>query len=125
MPARNEVNGDHVGYEMDVRVRAGRCFQRLLDRPSGCVVDMDDPAMAVSAFARKMPVITLQIERYAKLCKPLDRNGRIFDNEFNGRTVVQPATSHHRVFNMIGKIVARFENCRNTALRPSCCTVRY
>ena len=35
-------------------MRRGRAFQRLLHRPAGRVVDMDDAAVAVPALARQV-----------------------------------------------------------------------
>ena len=75
------------------------------------------------AFARQMPIITLQIERHTKLCEPFNRDRRIFYDKFNGGSVIQSRTSDHRIFDMARKIVTGFKHRCNSALRPCCCAV--
>src|SRR3546814_7438101 len=52
------VDRDHVRHEVDVRMRGGGRFQRLLHRHAGGVVDMDDAAMAVATLLRQMPALS-------------------------------------------------------------------
>jgi hypothetical protein len=101
-----------------------RGFQRLLHRPTGGVVDMDDPAMAVPTLPGQVPVLTkfvgrpTQVEWHAQLCQPVDRLRGMFDDKFDCRAVVEPRARDHRIFDMAFKGVAGFEHRRNPALRP-------
>jgi hypothetical protein len=47
-------------------------LERLLHRPSGCVRDMDDPAVAVAAFAGQVERIAFGRERHPQLHQPRD-----------------------------------------------------
>ncbi len=64
-------------------MRARRLEQRLLHRPAGRVVDMDDAAMAVPALARQVEVVAFRVERHAELDQPLDRARRALDDELD------------------------------------------
>jgi glycine/D-amino acid oxidase-like deaminating enzyme len=57
VPAGDEVDRHHVGDEVDIGVGVGRAFERLLHRPAGRVIDVDDTAVAVAAFAREVPAL--------------------------------------------------------------------
>ena len=102
---------------------SGRRFQRLLDRPTGGVVNMDDTPVAMSALAGQVPVIALQIEWHAKLCQSFNRERRILHDKFNRGAVIQPRACDHRILDMVGKIIARLQHGGNPTLRPSSCAI--
>ena len=58
------------------------------------------------------------VERHAELRQPLDRRRRAFDDELDGRPVVEPGAGDHRVLDMAVERVARLEHRRHPALRP-------
>ena len=66
------------GTRRDVGMRGGGLLQRLLHRPAGGVVDMDDAAMAVPALAGEVPgaAVLAAVERHAELGEPVDRRRR-------------------------------------------------
>ena len=76
VPPGDQVDRDHVGDERDVGMLERRRFQRLLDRRAGRVGDMNDPAMAVTAFAGQVQRAAFGGERHAQFDQPLDRRGR-------------------------------------------------
>ena len=63
MAAGDEVDRDHVGDQGDVGMGGGGLLQRLLHRPAGGVVDMDDAAVAVAALAGQMPALAVRRRR--------------------------------------------------------------
>jgi hypothetical protein len=86
---------------------------------------MDNTPVAVSTLACQMPVIALKIKRHAQLCQPLDGHRRIFDNKFDGRTVVQPGPRDHCIFDMVFEIVAGLQHRGDAPLGPGCRAVGY
>ena len=106
-----------------MRSRGG--FQCLLHRPSRGVIDMDNAPVAVAALTRQVPVIALKIKRHAQLGQPFDGHRRIFDNKFDGRTVVQPGTRDHCIFDMAFEIVAGLKHRGDAPLCPGCRTIGY
>ena len=81
--------------------------------------------MAVPPLTRQVPVIALKIKRHAQLRQPLDGDRRIFDNKFDGRTVVQPGTRDHGIFDVAFKIIAGLQHGGDAPLRPGCRTIGY
>src|SRR3546814_2809682 len=84
MPAGDEVDRDHVRHEVDVRMRGGGRFQRLLHRHAGGVVDMDAAAMAVATLLRQMPALSpcsAGIERDPKVGAAFDHRRRVFRSD--------------------------------------------
>src|SRR6185436_7307318 len=120
MPAGDEVDRHHVGDEGDVGVCLGGALERLLDRPAGCVVDMDDAAVAVAALAGEMPTVLVGrgVERDAELGQPFNRRRGAFYDELDGGAVVEPRAGDHRVLDMAFERVARLEHRGNAALSP-------
>ena len=88
----DQVDRDHVGHQHDVRVGGGGFFERLLHRPAGGIVDMDDAAVTVPALARQVKRTIARgavgVERHAERDQPLDRGGRAFDHAFDRRADV-------------------------------------
>ena len=99
----------------------GGLFQRLLHRPAGGVVDMDDPAVAVAALAGQVPAIAaaVGVERHAQVREPRDRRRRVADDQLDRIAVVEPRAGDHRVLDMAFERVARLEHRRDPALRPA------
>ena len=99
---------------------ARRLLQRLLHRPAGGVVDMDDAAVAVAALAGQVPaLLAVRVERHAELGQPLDRRRRVLDDELDRGAVVEPGAGDHRVLDMALERVAGLEHRGDPALRPA------
>ena len=110
------------GTRVMLGLAAAALLQRLLHRPAGGVVDMDDAAVAVAALAGQVPgrsLVAVDVERHAELGQPLDRRRRILDDELDGRAVVEPGAGDHRVLDMALERVARLEHRGDPALRPA------
>ncbi len=116
-----------IGDEIDAGAPAeqgdvGRCLgcleQRLLHRPAGRIVDMDNPPVRMPAFAGEVEGMLLAVERDAQFAQAIDRAGRALDHEFDRLEVVQPGAGHHRVAHVVIEGVARIEHRRDAALRP-------
>jgi hypothetical protein len=116
--AGDEVDGDHVGDERDVRLLGCGGFQRLLHRTARRVGDMDDPAVAVPALAGQMERLALGRERDAELHQPRDRSRRLADDIFDDPAVVEPGAGDHRVVDVRLERVAFFQHGGDSALRP-------
>ena len=99
----------------------GRFLQRLLHRPAGGVVDMDDAAVAVAALAGQVPALAVRVavEGHAELRQPGDRRRRMLDDELDRGAVVEPGAGDHRVLDMAFEGVAGLEHRRDPALRPA------
>ena len=118
----DQVDRHHAGDQRDVGMRHRRLLQRLLHRPAGGIVDMDDAAVAVAALAGQVPAFGpgfAGIERHAEFGEAVDRCRCVFDDEFDGGAVVETGTRHHRVLDMAFEGVAGFEYRGDAALRPS------
>ena len=119
MAPGDQVDRDHVGHQRDVGMAARRGLERLLHRPAGRIVDMDDPAVAVPALAGQVPALGLAgVERHAERRQPLDRGRRVVDDELDGRAVVEAGAGDHRVLDMALEGVARLQHRGDPALRP-------
>ena len=118
MAVDDQVDRHHMRPERDIRVRRSGILQRLLHRPAGRVIDMDDPPVAVAAFAGEMQDFGFLVEGHAHVLQPRNRRRCILDHEFHGFAPVEAGTRNHRVVDMIGKCIARVEHGRNPALRP-------
>ena len=118
--AGDEVDRHHVGDDADIGMRGRRFLQRLLHRPAGGVVDMDDAAVAVPALAGEVPAILALsgVERHAELGQPRDRSGCVANDELDGGAVVEAGAGHHRVLDVALERVAGLQHRRDTALRP-------
>ena len=94
------------GIEGDVGIGRGRLLQRLLHRPAGGVVDMDDAAVAVPALAGQVPAVAVVVgvEGHAELGQPLDRRRRVLDDELDRGAVVEAGAGDHRVLDMASNV---------------------
>jgi hypothetical protein len=115
--AGDEVDRDHVRHERDVGVLGGRAFERLADRITGRVGDMDDAPVTVPAFAGQMQRAILAGERHAETDQMLDRPGRGLDDMLDHADVVQPRAGDHRVVDVGFEAVALLEHGSDPALR--------
>ena len=115
-----KVDCDQVGDDRDVGVGERRALECLLDRPAGGVGDVDDAAVAVTAFTRQMPAFSrvVEIERDAKFGEPRDRGGGAADDMLDHGEVVEAGARDHRVADMILKTVARLKHRGDPALCP-------
>ena len=121
MAVADQINRRHVRHQSDVGMRLRRLDQRLRNRPAGGIIDMDDAAVAVAAFAGQVPAIRhgfAGVERHAQRCQPIDGGAGIGGDIFHRGAVVEPSAGDHRVFNMRGHGVARIQHSRDSALRP-------
>ena len=109
------------GTRVMLGLAAAALLERLLHRPAGGVVDMDDAAVAVAALAGQVPGVAVggDVERHAQLGQPLDRRRRVFDDELDGGAVVEPGAGDHRVLDMALERVAGLEHRGDPALRPA------
>ncbi len=122
MPPGDEIDAGAIGHQRDIGAFFGGFEQRSLHRPAGRVIDMDDAAMRMAAFAREVQIASLihgiTVERHAQLAQAINRARRAFDNKFHRLAVVQPSACDHRIADMILKRVARIKNRRDPALCP-------
>ena len=78
LAAADQVNGDVVLVEADVRMRADPGLEGGLERPAGGVGGVDDAPVAVAALAREVIVVGAVVprlagERHAQVNEPADR----------------------------------------------------
>jgi hypothetical protein len=59
MAAHDQVHRHHVGHQPDVGIGARGGFQRLLHRPAGRIIHMDDAAVRMPALTRQMPSLII------------------------------------------------------------------
>ncbi len=125
MARGDKVDRDHILHQGDVGIGARGLEQGDLDGVAGGVVDMDDAAVTVPAFARKVPAfakgvaaILAGVEGHAERREPLDRGGRFGHDEFHRRAIVEARAGDHRVVDMRLETVTRVEYSSNAALRP-------
>ena len=117
------TSGDQVDTRLsrqqrDVRMRLGGLEQCRLHRPARRIVDMHDAAVRMAALARQVQRLGFLVERHAHFDQPLDRVGRIFNDELDRLAPVEPRARDHRIVDMIFERVARVEYRRDPALRP-------
>ena len=86
--------------------------------PAGRIVDMDDAAMGMPAFAGEVEITCRAVERNAQFAQPVDGLGCAFDNEFDCLEIVQPCACDHRITNMVFEGVACIQDGRDAALGP-------
>ena len=118
VPAGGQVDRDLIGDERDVGMCLGGALQRLLHRPAGGVGDMDDAAVRMAALAGEVQRVPLGGEGDAELGQPLDRGGRVLDDEFDDVAVVEARAGDHRVLDMVVERVAGFEHRGDSPLCP-------
>ena len=99
----------------------GSFSERLLDRPAGGVVDMDDATVGVPALPCQVPAFgdsLAGVERDAECGQPVDGGGGVFDDIFDGGAVVEAGACDHRVLDVAFIGIAGFEDSGDAALRP-------
>src|SRR4029079_11903484 len=119
MPARDQIDCDHVRDQSDVRMLERRRFERLLDGGASGIGDVNDATMAMAALASQMERSALARERYPQFDQPLDRPGRGLDDMLDYIPIVEACARYHRVVDVRFEAVAFFEHRRDSALRPS------
>ena len=107
-----------VGQQRDVGVFLRRLEQCGLHRPASRVIDMDDAAVTVPAFAGEVQPRPVGVERHTKGDQALDRRRGALDDVFDRLEPVEPGAGDHCVANVIGKGIAGIEHRGDPALRP-------
>ena len=79
---------------------------------------MNDPPVAVAAFAGEVEDFRFLVEGHAHVFQPRDGGGGVLNHKFNRFAAVQPCTGDHGIIDMIFKRVACIEHGGNPALRP-------
>ena len=93
--------------------------ERGLDGGAGGIVDVNNAAVAVAAFAREMVFAVFTGKGHTAVDQPLDGLGGLLDRKAGSYRVVQVRTRIQRVFDMAFQRVGAVEDGRNTALRPT------
>jgi hypothetical protein len=119
VPACDEIHGDHVRDQRDVRMLESGRLERLLHSRPRRVGDMDDPAETVPPFTRQVQCAAFIGERDAQFDKPLDGLGCGLDDMLNHLPVVQSGAGDHRVVDVRFEAVAFLEHRGDPALRPA------
>jgi hypothetical protein len=114
----HEIDRDHVGPQCDVGMGPRRLDQGFLHGIAGGVVDVDDPAMGMPAFASEMKRASLFVEGHAEIDQTPDRFGRMLDHEFDRLAPIEPGPGDHGIADVILEGVALVEHGGNPALRP-------
>ena len=118
---RDEIDAGAPGEHGDVGRLASAAFSkaRILHRPAGCVIDMDDPPVRVAAFAREVQVSRIAVERHAQLAQAINRcPARASITNSTVSTIVEPCARDHRIAHMVFKRIARIEHRRDARLAP-------
>ncbi len=118
---RDQVDRVVVFEQRDVRMAAHALAERGDHRVAGCVRCVNDPPMAMAAFARQVKAEFGGIvfgERHALLDQPFDRRAPVLDDEARGRFVAQAAAGDQRVADMVFDAVRRIQHGGDAALRP-------
>lgn len=119
---RDDVNGDMVFEQRDIRVRAHLLFQRDLHGVPGSIGRMDDPALAMAAFTGQVKAHfggCVAGEWHALIDQPFDRFTPVFDDIAGGGFVAQACAGNERVGHVLVVAVARIEHGGNTTLGPA------
>ena len=92
----------------------GGLLERLLHRPAGGVVDMDDAAVAVAALAGQVPAIAVgrALNGTPSSASRSIAAGALLDDELDRGAVVEAGARRHRVLDMAFERVAGLEHCR-------------
>ncbi len=114
----DQINRHHMRPQRDIRVSRCGILQRFLHRPAGRVIHMDNPPVAVPAFAGEVEDFGFLVEGDAHIFQPCDRGRGIFDNKFHGFAPIQARAGDHRVVDMIFERVPRIKHGGDPALRP-------
>ena len=123
--SHDQVDRNPAGDQRDIGMFARRFFQRLLHGPTSRIVDMDNPAVGMTALARQMPLIAFaRIERHAQCREPGNGFGRALDDKLDRLPVIEAGSCNHRVFDMAFKSISGFKNGGDSALCPACRAVR-
>ena len=118
---RDEIDGDVVLVEVDVRAAAHPVDHGFLDLATGGIGGVDDAAMAVPAFTRKVQSrggvrVTLASEAHAVLEQPADVLRTVFDHLAHDGLVAQACASDQGVLDMGIDGVALVDHRRDSAL---------
>ncbi len=118
---RDDVDRDMVLEQRNIRMGADLLFQRDLHGVPGGIGRMDDPSLAVAAFARQVKAHFsggVTRERHALIDQPFDRFAPVFDDVTGGGLVAQTGAGNQGIGHVLLVAVARIEHGGNTTLGP-------
>ena len=118
VPTGDEIDARTPGQQRDVGMGFGGLQQRLLNRPAGGVIDVNNAAVGMAAFAREMEFVALHVERYAQIDEPLDGMRCTFDNKLDCLAAVEAGACDHGVADVFLESVAFVEHGGDSALGP-------
>ena len=119
--AGNEIDGDVMFEQRDIRLPLHLLRERELHRMAGGILDMQNAPMAVAALARKVKTEWAGFvarERHAARHQPFDRVLGMFDDKARRRGIVQTGAGDDGVFDVIVGGIVVGDRRGNTALRP-------
>ena len=121
---REQVDGEGVVPERDVRRGAGRGDDRPHDLEAGRVAEgVNDAAVAVPAFAGESELPVLLVELRAPGDEFLDLVRRFADDQFDHLAVAQPVARDERVLDVVLEAVFRRQHARECRPgRRNCCS---
>ncbi|MGF6728264.1 hypothetical protein OKW50_000345 [Paraburkholderia youngii] len=118
---RDQIDRVMIFEQRDVRMMAHLLAERSDDRMAGRVGRVNDPAMAMAAFARQMKAQLGGVvfrEWHALFDQPFDRGAPMLDDKARRSLVAQTATRDQRVAHVIFDAVRGIQHRGDTALRP-------
>ena len=101
----NQVNGITALKHPNIRMAERLADQGGFHRFTGGICSVQDPAMAVSAFAGKVVTLfavwlNLSIKQYTLVNKPLDAVTRIAGDKFRSMFIDDPGSGNQRIFDV-------------------------